>query len=183
MLSICVSPAVCLQIFWMGVSVASAPPQTLPPRWKGCRPPPVTLPSRRFRTSPLSDPLSITDIAGGLGRFSGPSPLILLWLPMPSQNGFRSFPELSCYVTFKARRESFLCGTDSKGMERLWMFFASAAINRCKTWCIDLYQSEGHHRGGLWILYVLFPNGAIIFLITLRKENRCKRENNYRHVL
>lgn len=51
---------------------------------------------------------------------------------------------LNCPVTlhFKARRESFPCGTDPKGMERLWMFFASAAINRCKTWCIDLY-----HRG------------------------------------
>lgn len=153
MLSICVSAAVCLQIFWMGVSVASAPPQTRLPRWKGCRPPPVTRPSLRFRTSPLSDPLSITDIAGGLGPFSisGPFPLILLLFPMASQNGFRSFPELSCYVTFKARRESFPCGTDPKVMERMWMFFASAAINRCKTCCIDLYQSEGHHRGGLWI--------------------------------
>ncbi|XP_042626226.1 uncharacterized protein LOC109102122 isoform X2 [Cyprinus carpio] len=72
--------AVCLhQIFWMGVSVASAPPQTLPPRWKECRPPPVTVPSRPFRTSPLSDPLSITDIRGGLGRFSGPFPLIYFY--------------------------------------------------------------------------------------------------------
>ncbi len=54
---------------------------------------------------------------------------------------------LNCPVTlhFKARRE-FSVWDRPTGMERLWMFFASAAINRCKTWCIYLYPSEGRQR-------------------------------------
>lgn len=60
--SISVSPPVCLLIFWMGVSVASAPPQIRPRRWKECRPPPVTLPAHPFRTFPPSDPPSVTDV-------------------------------------------------------------------------------------------------------------------------
>ncbi len=164
-----VSPAVGLQIFWMGVSVASAPPQTLPPRWKGCRPPPVTRPSRRFRTSPLSD-------RHGHHRRTGP-----LLRPFSTHFTFvpNSFPKWLSFFSwivllhFKARRE-FSLWDRPKGMERLWMFFASAAINRCKTWCIYLYPSEERQ-----FFFFGFPNGAIIFLITLRKENRCKQENNF----
>lgn len=94
-LYICVSPPVCLQIFWMGVLVALAHPQTRQPRWKECRPPPVTLPSHPSRTFPLSD-------HGHQRRIGASSQALvhsfLLSFPMPSKHGFCSSHKLSCYI-------------------------------------------------------------------------------------
>ncbi len=104
-----VSPAVGLQIFWMGVSVASAPPQTLPPRWKGCRPPPVTRPSRRFRTSPLSDRHGHHRRTGPLLR---PFSTHFTFVPnsFPKWLSFFSWIVLLRYIL--KRGVSFPCGTD-----------------------------------------------------------------------
>lgn len=40
------------------------------------------------------------------------------------------------------------------------MIFASAAMNRCKTWDIYLYQSEQRH-GGEFFFFVVVVDGSI----------------------
>lgn len=80
---------------------------------------------------------------------------------------------LNCPVTFKGKwpKSVFGMGQDPKGMERLWMLFASAAINRCETWCIDLHQSEQRHRGS-WICFLfLVPQfGNYLFDNALKRK-------------
>lgn len=85
---------------------------------------------------------------------------------------------LNCPVRLhvKRPRRALSMGQTLKSMERLWMIFASAAMNRCKTWYIDLYQSEQRHGGGFFVVVDGSIIGQISFWWFFEKETAVKKK-------